>query len=79
MIIDRLEAQHLSEEFLRELDYRILMRVTAVPCLRLGEGLTTYPICPRCRRTVERENQSFCDRCGRRSMTLRAKCRSLTT
>ena len=27
-------------------------------------GPTTYPICPRCGVTVEREFQSFCDRCG---------------
>lgn len=24
----------------------------------------SYPICPRCRTTLEREYQSFCDRCG---------------
>ena len=23
-----------------------------------------YPICPRCKITLEREYQSFCDRCG---------------
>lgn len=27
-------------------------------------GPTTYPICPRCGITMEREFQSFCDRCG---------------
>lgn len=27
-------------------------------------GPTTYPICPRCGMTMEREFQSFCDRCG---------------
>ena len=24
----------------------------------------SYPICPRCRTSLEREYQSFCDRCG---------------
>lgn len=23
-----------------------------------------YPVCPRCKTTLEREYQSFCDRCG---------------
>ena len=27
-------------------------------------GPTTYPICPRCGMTMEREYQSYCDRCG---------------
>ena len=27
-------------------------------------GPTTYPICPHCGMTMEREFQSFCDRCG---------------
>lgn len=27
---------------------------------------TYYPVCPRCKRTFEREYQKFCDRCGQR-------------
>lgn len=26
----------------------------------------TYPICPRCDRSLEREYMSFCDRCGQK-------------
>ena len=37
------------------------MRVRQV--LRLPSGYT-YPICPACRITLEREYQSYCDRCG---------------
>lgn len=37
------------------------MRVRHV--LRLPSGYT-YPICPACRITLEREYQSYCDRCG---------------
>ena len=25
-----------------------------------------YPVCPRCGSTMEREYQSYCDRCGQR-------------
>ena len=37
------------------------MRVMQV--LRLSSGYT-YPICPACRVTLEREYQRYCDRCG---------------
>lgn len=30
----------------------------------LYKGEYSYPICPRCKITLEREYQSFCDRCG---------------
>ena len=23
-----------------------------------------FPVCPRCKRTIEREYQAYCDRCG---------------
>ena len=26
----------------------------------------TYPVCPRCELSLEREYMSFCDRCGQR-------------
>ena len=29
-------------------------------------GFTTYPVCPQCQMTLEREYQAFCDRCGQR-------------
>ncbi len=29
-------------------------------------GGGTYPVCPRCGITLEREYQSYCDRCGQR-------------
>lgn len=28
-------------------------------------GLTTFPVCPACMATLEREGQNFCDHCGR--------------
>lgn len=29
-------------------------------------GGSTYPVCPRCDCTIEREYMSFCDRCGQK-------------
>lgn len=43
--------------------YRIPLQVMQVLVLRHGE---TYPICPRCGCTVDREYMRFCDRCGQR-------------
>lgn len=37
------------------------MLVRQVLCLPSGY---TYPICPACRITLDREYQSYCDRCG---------------
>ena len=31
-----------------------------------SDGGNTYPICPRCDCTIEREYMSFCDRCGQK-------------
>jgi len=39
------------------------MPVTAARQFRDGN---TYPVCPQCRLTLEREYQSYCDRCGQR-------------
>lgn len=33
--------------------------------LQMDNG-STYPICPRCNCSLEREFVSFCDRCGQR-------------
>lgn len=52
------------ESFLSQLSYRVPQRVTEVLAFNTSIGETTYPICPRCRITLEREYQSYCDRCG---------------
>ena len=44
--------------------YRIPQTVTAVRYYPACPHLLTYPICPRCGLTVEREYQRFCDHCG---------------
>ena len=48
----------------RQMRYRLPMPVTHVLGVRCQTGFTTYPICPRCELTFEREYQSYCDRCG---------------
>jgi tRNA(Ile2) C34 agmatinyltransferase TiaS len=51
---------------LREADavsYRESMEVTQI--LKLASG-HCYPVCPRCKISVEREYMKFCDRCGQR-------------
>ena len=44
-----------------EAAFRRPMAIVAIKQFGNGE---TYPVCPRCRITMEREYQSFCDRCG---------------
>jgi len=45
----------------RAVTYRIPLPVTE--CFRLENG-EEYPLCPRCRISIDREYMSFCDRCG---------------
>lgn len=49
----------------RELRDLILYRFPA-PVTQLCQyhGGDVYPVCPRCRLTLAREYQSYCDRCG---------------
>lgn len=41
----------------------IPVRVTQVLCLPSGDS---FPVCPSCAITLEREYQAYCDRCGQR-------------
>ena len=43
--------------------YRVPLSVTRVLLFPSGNS---YPICPRCEYTIEREYMNFCDRCGQR-------------
>lgn len=43
--------------------YRFPLAVTEIFLFYNGD---TFPVCPRCRITLEREYQSYCDRCGQR-------------
>jgi len=48
----------------RELRFRRPMAVTEV--VLFARNTYPYPRCPRCRRTMEREYMSYCDRCGQK-------------
>ena len=48
--------------FADAVSYRIPLPVTRV----IAYSKTTYPICPRCAISLEREYMAFCDRCGQR-------------
>ena len=49
-----------------DINYRIPMQVTAIRCFKLGIGFVSFPVCPQCKTTLEREYQTYCDRCGQR-------------
>ena len=59
LIMKRTHSLHL---FMEAITYRIPLPVTKVIALTN----TTYPICPRCTLSLDREYMSFCDRCGQR-------------
>lgn len=46
-----------------EAAYRLPLAVQKILIL---PGGYTYPVCPKCGITLEREYMSFCDRCGQR-------------
>lgn len=54
----------LYEETAAAQSYRRPLPVREVVYYRREE--TSYPRCPRCRCTFEREYTAFCDRCGQR-------------
>lgn len=48
----------------QENSYRIPMPVTEVRRFQGASGFIAFPVCPHCGQTMEREFQSYCDRCG---------------
>lgn len=52
-------------DLLQAMSYRIPLQVYMVYAFPFCQGsYTTYPVCPRCQLSMEREYQAFCDRCG---------------
>lgn len=49
-----------------QLSYRFPMTVAELMVFSAFLGRTAYYVCPRCHITMEREYQSYCDRCGQR-------------
>lgn len=50
----------------QQLRYRVAMPVMELLVFPRAFGETSYYKCPRCQVTMEREFQSFCDRCGQK-------------
>ena len=44
--------------------FRLRMTVTSARAYQSSNGLSIFPVCPRCQCTIEREYQCYCDRCG---------------
>lgn len=49
---------------LQEMAFREPMPVTHIRCFSCTYGVTGFPLCPQCGITMEREYQSYCNRCG---------------
>ena len=56
-------ATQRSSVFLHILSYRIPKPVKEVLLFASGDS---YPICPRCDESIDREYMQFCDCCGQR-------------
>ena len=54
----------LNSSEITELRYRKPMQINEIAYYVRSDQ--SYPKCPRCGITMEREYQSFCDRCGQR-------------
>ena len=47
-----------------QISFREAMPVAHIRCYRWQYSLAGFPVCPRCAITLDREYQSYCDRCG---------------
>ena len=56
------KPRHPIRLFTDAVSYRIPLPVTKV----IAYANTTYPVCPRCAVSLDREYMSFCDRCGQK-------------
>lgn len=56
------KRKHYMYLFVDAVTYRIPLPVTKV----IAYTSATYPICPRCTLSLDREYMSFCDRCGQK-------------
>ena len=69
---DLLFEQHISmSDIPPESTTKLLLRnkpllVSQAMAFTSPAGLTTFPVCPACMATLEREGQNFCDHCGQR-------------
>ena len=56
------KPRHSMRLFADVVSYRVPLPVTKV----IAYSNTTYPVCPRCAVSLDREYMYFCDRCGQK-------------
>ena len=64
MVVTLLRKEMHSISVEEALAFRTPMRVVAIRYYKERSNVCAFPICPQCNLTMEREYQSFCDRCG---------------
>lgn len=65
MILTRLRDKEKTVGFVADaFSYRIALPVTKI--VRYPASGYCYPLCPRCKISMDREYMSFCDRCGQK-------------
>lgn len=62
LVVPTTKSKHTMRLFMDAVTYRVPFPVTKV----IACANTTYPICPRCAVSLEREYMCFCDRCGQK-------------
>lgn len=63
MLLKLLTAKPRESSRLRAFTYRVPLLVIE---RRIFAGGDSFPVCPRCACTIEREYMCFCDRCGQK-------------
>ena len=61
MPLKKLEPMRYKRGNLPSIAYRIALPVTKICQYSSGDS---YPVCPRCTETLDREYMAYCDRCG---------------
>lgn len=59
-------APKQRDDMLNAMSHLIPRQVTKCRTYRNGNQITSYPVCPRCYISMEREYMAFCDRCGQK-------------
>lgn len=57
------EQFRLFQRYQRAYSYRIPLEIKEITLLC---NKYSFPVCPRCKDSMEREYQGFCDRCGQK-------------
>ena len=59
-----LPSEISEDRLLDELQYRFPMQVGAIMVFPDIHEYPSFPVCPRCNITLDREYMHYCDRCG---------------